>query len=134
MNAPRIPLAPVPVDDAPVRVAVVGLGYWGPNLVRNLHEVETAEPVSVCDSRPDGARRRRCDAIPALRATTRFEEILDDRSVEAVAIATPVSTHFELAAAALRAGKHVFVEKPLAASSAEARAAAASWPTSSASC
>ena len=118
MNPPRIPLAPVPVDDAPVRVAVVGLGYWGPNLVRNLHEVETADPVSVCDSRPaalDGVLRR----FPALRATTRFEEILADRSVEAVAIATPVSSHFELAAAALRAGKHVFVEKPLAASSAE---------------
>jgi predicted dehydrogenase len=103
-----------------VKVAVVGLGYWGPNLVRNLHEVGTADPVSVCDSRPaalDGVLRR----FPALRATTRFEEILADRSVEAVAIATPVSTHFELASAALRAGKHVFVEKPLAWTAAEAR-------------
>jgi predicted dehydrogenase len=120
VNPPRehAALAPVQTPEAPVRVAVVGLGYWGPNLVRNLHEVESGEPVAICDTRPaalDGVLRR----FPALRATTRFEDILADRSVDAVAIATPVSTHFALAEAALRAGKHVFVEKPLAASSAE---------------
>jgi predicted dehydrogenase len=105
--------------DAPVRVAVIGLGYWGPNLVRNLHEVELGDAVAVCDSRRpaiDAVRRR----YPALRGASRVEEILDDPSIEAVAIATPVSTHFEIAEAALRAGKHVFVEKPLAASSSEA--------------
>ena len=132
MNSPRVPLAPVPVDDAPVRVAVVGLGYWGPNLVRNLHEVETAEPVSVCDSRPaalDGVLRR----FPALRATTRFEEILADRSVEAVAIATPVSTHFELAAAAL--GRASTSSSRSRSRPPRPRASSCrSWPTSSASC
>jgi predicted dehydrogenase len=106
-------------DDLPVRVAVVGLGYWGPNLVRNLHEVDGADAVLVCDARGssvDTIRRR----FPALRGTTRFGDVLADPEVDAVAIATPVSTHFPLAEAALKAGKHVFVEKPLAASSIEA--------------
>jgi predicted dehydrogenase len=102
-----------------VRVAVVGLGYWGPNLVRNLHDVAEAEPVAVCDAREERltAQARR---YPALRTTTCFEDLLEDSEIDAIAIATPVSTHYDLAAAALRAGKHVFVEKPLAASSAEA--------------
>jgi predicted dehydrogenase len=109
------------VSGRPVGVAVVGLGYWGPNLVRNLYDVEGAAPVAVCDMREDRleqiARR-----YPAVRRTTRYEDVLRDPSVDAVAIATPVSTHFDLALAALDAGKHVFVEKPLAASSAEGEA------------
>jgi predicted dehydrogenase len=100
-------------------IAVVGLGYWGPNLVRNLHEVEDARPELVCDLRTDAleavARR-----YPAVRTTSSFDEVLADPAVDAVAIATPVSSHFELAARALEAGKHVFVEKPLTASSDEA--------------
>jgi predicted dehydrogenase len=102
-----------------VRIAVVGLGYWGPNLVRNLQEVEGAEVAWICDS-----RRERLEPLtrryPAVRHTLSYDDVLADPSVDAVAIATPVSTHFSLAAAALRAGKHVFVEKPLAASSTEA--------------
>ena len=103
---------------SPVTVAVVGLGYWGPNLVRNLHEVEGGEVVAVCDARPERLATigRR---YPAIRQTTEFDDILGDESIEAVAIATPVSSHYPLARAALEAGKHVFVEKPLAASSAE---------------
>jgi predicted dehydrogenase len=102
----------------PVRTAVVGLGYWGPNLARNLAEAPEAELAAICDSRPEALTKlgRR---YPAARMTQRFESVLADTSIEAVAIATPVSTHFELAAAALEAGKHVFVEKPLAAASAE---------------
>jgi predicted dehydrogenase len=102
-----------------VGVAVVGLGYWGPNLVRNLHEVEDASPALVCDLRLealDAIHRR----YPAVRTTTRFEDVLADPEIHAVAIATPVSSHFELAARALESGKHVFVEKPLTASSDEA--------------
>lgn len=104
----------------PVRVAVIGLGYWGPNLVRNLHELEDAEVVAVCDRRREAlsAIRRR---YPAVETTTELNDVLNDPSVDAVAIATPVSTHFGIAADALLAGKHVFVEKPLAASSDEAR-------------
>ena len=104
---------------APVNVAVVGLGYWGPNLVRNLFELDSTEITVVCDARPealDAIRRR----YPTLRPCTSYESVLADPTVDAVAIATPVGTHFALAAAALRAGKHVFVEKPLAASTEEA--------------
>ncbi|MEX0815882.1 MAG: Gfo/Idh/MocA family oxidoreductase [Gaiellales bacterium] len=102
-----------------VRVAVVGLGYWGPNLVRNLHEVPDAEVSWACDLRPEtlAAVSRR---YPAIATTTSFDDVLADPRTDAVAIATPVSSHYELAAAALRAGKHVFVEKPLAASAEEA--------------
>jgi predicted dehydrogenase len=103
----------------PLGVAVVGLGYWGPNLVRNLHEVSEAEVVLACDRREEAleALARR---YPAIRRTTDFGEVLDDPAVDAVIVATPVSTHHALAQSALMAGKHVFVEKPLAASSVEA--------------
>jgi predicted dehydrogenase len=103
----------------PVRVAVVGLGYWGPNLVRNLHELPEAEIVWVCDRREEALAR--CSSrYPAVPTTTSYEEILAAPNVDAVAIATPVSSHYGLAKAALTAGKHVFVEKPLAASSEQA--------------
>jgi predicted dehydrogenase len=103
-------------SNALIRVAVIGLGYWGPNLVRNLHELEGVEVAAVCDLRADAlsAISRR---YPAVRLTTRYDEVLRDDRVDAVAIVTPVSTHHPLALAALNAGKHVFVEKPLAASS-----------------
>jgi predicted dehydrogenase len=105
----------------PLRIAVVGLGYWGPNLVRNIHEVPGVEAAAVCDLREDAlesiARR-----YPAVTTTTRYEDVLADPRIDAVAIVTPVSTHYALAAAALAAGKHVFVEKPLAASLQEATA------------
>lgn len=105
--------------DPALRVGVVGLGYWGPNLVRNLHEVPDAEVAYVCDAREDRLARiaRR---YPAVTATTRLDDLLEDPGLDAIAVATPVSTHHPIAAAALEAGKHVFVEKPLAASSAEA--------------
>jgi predicted dehydrogenase len=107
------------IEGPPIRVAVVGLGYWGPNLVRNLHEISSGEAVALCDLREEQLEtvKRR---YPALRTTTRFSDLLDDPEIDAVAIATPVSTHATFASAALEAGKHVFVEKPLAASSAEA--------------
>jgi predicted dehydrogenase len=103
---------------SPVRLAVVGLGYWGPNIVRNLFELECAEVVGVCDQRPERLEvmRRRFSGV---RAYSTFDEVLADDEVDAVAIATPVSSHFNLSRAALEAGRHVFVEKPLAASSAE---------------
>jgi predicted dehydrogenase len=103
----------------PVRVAVVGLGYWGPNLVRNLHEVRDAEVAWACDLREEAlatlARR-----YPAVPRTTSYEEVLEDPTIDAVVLATPVSTHYELALAGLKADKHVLVEKPLAASSRQA--------------
>jgi predicted dehydrogenase len=103
----------------PVRVAIVGLGYWGPNLVRNFYELGEAQIEWICDSSGDALDRvgRR---YPALRRTRRFDDVLDDPAVDAVAISTPVSTHYELASRALDAGKHVFVEKPLAGSQEQA--------------
>jgi predicted dehydrogenase len=98
-----------------VRIAVVGLGYWGPNLVRNIFELQEAEVAYICDLDPAKFERisRR---YPSVRQTVDFDRILDDPSVDAVAVATSVSTHYELAMRALEAGKHVFVEKPLAGS------------------
>lgn len=103
----------------PVRVGVVGFGYWGPNLVRNFVEHEGAEVAYVCD-RDQAALDRATRRFPWLRTTTAYDLVLGDKEVDAIAIATPVSTHGFLAGDALRAGKHVLVEKPLAASAAEA--------------
>ncbi len=102
-----------------VGVAVVGLGYWGPNFVRNLYELPGAEAVAACDldhDRLDAIRRR----YPATRTTSSFDDVLADDDVSAVVLATPVSTHYSLARRALEAGKHVLVEKPLTSSSVEA--------------
>jgi predicted dehydrogenase len=104
----------------PLRVAVVGLGYWGPNLVRVLHELHGATPVLACDTSTT-ALSSVALRYPNLRTASSVVEVCDDQGVDAVAIATPVSTHYELAAAALEAGKHVFVEKPLAASTQQAQ-------------
>jgi predicted dehydrogenase len=106
---------------SPVRVAVVGVGYWGPNVVRALLAVPGCEVVEVCDTRSGRLDYVRTH-FPDLRATSEFTDILDDESIGAVAIVTPVSTHRGLVSAALEAGKHVFVEKPLAASSEDAAA------------
>jgi predicted dehydrogenase len=103
------------VTSEPVHLAVVGLGYWGPNLVRNLYELPAAEVEWICDMNP-AALERVGRRYPAIRRTRMLEEVLEDTWVEAVAIATPVATHYDLACRALEAGKHVFIEKPLAGS------------------
>jgi len=100
-------------------IGVIGLGYWGPNLVRNLHELDGVEVVAMSDL--DGEALAKVGArYPAVKRMTRAEDLIADPEVEAVAIATPVGTHYRLTRAVLEAGKHVFVEKPLAASNAEA--------------
>jgi predicted dehydrogenase len=96
-----------------IRIGVIGYGYWGPNLVRNFAETAGAQLACVSDLRPERLKLVQA-RYPAVKVTTNHSELLDDPAVDAVAIATPVSTHFQLALAALRAGKHVFVEKPLA--------------------
>jgi predicted dehydrogenase len=102
-----------------VNVGLVGLGYWGPNLLRALFELEDVEVSYICDL--DSERLERFGRrYPSARPTRDFENLLADPNVDAVVIATPVFTHFGLASRALQAGKHVFVEKPLASSSAEA--------------
>jgi predicted dehydrogenase len=98
-----------------VRLSMVGLGYWGPNLARNLAAANGAELAVLCDADADRLTRFR-KSYPDARFVTSYEDVVADEAIDAVALATPVHTHFEMAAAALRAGKHVFVEKPLAAS------------------
>ena len=104
----------------PVRIGVVGLGYWGPNLARNLADTSAFNLAYLCDSRQEALDPSE-GRYPGARCTTDFDELLRDDELEAIAIATPVSTHHGLALSALRAGKHVFVEKPLAGSSSEVR-------------
>src|SRR5687768_13754085 len=95
-----------------IGIAVIGYGYWGPNLARNFAETEGAAITMVCDAdqrRLALAQKR----FPALICATDFEDALNNPDVKAVAIATPVHTHYELAKRAIKAGKHVLVEKPL---------------------
>ncbi len=103
----------------PVKVGVVGAGYWGPNLIRNFHQIPFADLQVVCDN-----KQSRLDHIkeiyPQVETTLSIDELLSS-GVEAVAIATPVSTHHPLAIQCLREGKHILVEKPLARSSKEAQ-------------
>ncbi len=103
-----------------IRVGVIGYGYWGPNLVRNFMGAQGSGVVAVCDLREERLSPLR-KIYPTLRTFNNPDELIQDRQVEAVVIATPVSSHFELAMAALRAGKHVLVEKPLASNSDQAR-------------
>jgi predicted dehydrogenase len=100
-------------DSRTIGVAVIGCGYWGPNLVRNFSVCAGTRVVAVCDK--DVARLKRVAAIcPTAKLTGSFDDVLGNPEIEAVAIATPVATHVPLATAALEAGKHVLVEKPLA--------------------
>jgi len=103
-----------------IRVGVVGLGYWGPNLARNLAELPEFELAVLCDVRPEPLARLQ-SRYPLATTVFSYDEVLHDESLDAVVISTPVSSHHRLARAALDAGKHVFVEKPLAASSSEVR-------------
>jgi len=111
-------------DSATCRVGVVGLGYWGPNLLRVASELDSTELAYVCDRDPERLAKM-ARRYPAARAVEDLEVLLADDTLDAVILATPVGTHAALAEMCLRAGKHTFVEKPLAASSAEARSLAA---------
>jgi predicted dehydrogenase len=99
----------------PVNIGVVGLGYWGPNLVRVLSESAATDVPWICDLSPSALEALGV-RFPAVRQTRDFDEMLADPDLDAVAVVTPVSTHHDLAKRALEAGKHVFVEKPLASS------------------
>ena len=102
-----------------IGIGIIGYGYWGPNLVRNFTQADGARVVSVCDQRP--ARRAQVEAhYPAIKAVADVSEMLANPAINAVAIATPVFSHFDLAMQALRAGKHVFVEKPFTTTSEQA--------------
>ncbi|MCU0973058.1 MAG: Gfo/Idh/MocA family oxidoreductase [Burkholderiales bacterium] len=103
-----------------INIGVVGYGYWGPNLVRNFAETPGGSLVAVADldaAKLELVRRR----YPAVKTTTDFQDLLTDSSIDAIVIATPVSTHFEFGIAALRAGKHVWLEKPMTETSLQGR-------------
>ena len=103
------------IDDDRIGVGVVGLGYWGPNLLRVLSEMTGVKVRTICDVNAERLERfsRR---YPSVATTQRFDDLLEDPQIDAVVIATPVFTHYEMAGRCLDAGKHTFVEKPLAAS------------------
>src|SRR3954468_15677733 len=103
----------MPGELTPIRVGVVGLGYWGPNLARNFAAIPDCELAWCCEAKPE-LRERWEQAFPGARFTAELEDVLADRSLDAVVLATPVPTHGPLAERVLQAGKHCFVEKPLA--------------------
>lgn len=103
-----------------INIGIIGYGYWGPNLVRNFAETPGACVAAVADfdtGKLAIVQRR----FPAVRTTTDHRELLNDPTIDAIAIATPVRSHFELALEALRAGKHVWVEKPMTETGGEAQ-------------
>jgi len=105
----------------PVGIAIVGAGYWGPNLVRNTLQSPATRLVAVCDS--DVVRATSLtEVLSGVEATDDVRHLLEDPKVEAIVVATPPATHLDVAMAAIEAGKHVLVEKPLASSYAEGRA------------
>ena len=103
-----------------VKIGVIGYGYWGPNLVRNFAELSGASVAGVSDldeKKLETVRRR----YPGVKTTKDYRELLADPGIDAIAIATPVRAHFEVALAALKAGKHVWLEKPMTETSAQAQ-------------
>lgn len=103
-----------------IKIGVIGYGYWGPNLVRNFAELGRAQLVAVAD-----LDQKKLDLVakrfPAVKTTTNFQDLLLDPNIDAIAVATPVHTHFELGMAALKAGKHLWLEKPMTETSLQAR-------------
>ena len=97
-----------------IKFGVIGYGYWGPNVVRNLDHLDGSQVVAVCDKSPT-ARKRAQKTFPHVKVYSDSAELMSSTEIDAIAVVTPVWTHFELAKAALENGKHVFVEKPFTA-------------------
>ncbi len=102
-----------------LRMGVIGYGYWGPQVTRNFHNLETSRVVALADKRAESQKRAR-HAHPDIKIVSDADEILNSTEIDAVAIVTPVWTHYELAKKALENGKHVFVEKPFTSTAAQA--------------
>ena len=102
-----------------LRFGVIGYGYWGPNIVRNLYGLDSASVVSICDKSISSLERAK-KAYPGVHVTTDCAELMTAPDIDAIAVITPVWTHFELAKSALLNGKHVFIEKPFTSNSRQA--------------
>jgi predicted dehydrogenase len=111
-------------EHQPVRVGVVGLGYWGPNLARNFAAISGCKLTWLCDASSE-AREKLAPSFPSARTTGDLDDLLGDGELDAVVLATPVPTHAALAVRVAQAGKHCFVEKPLATTAADAEQAVA---------
>lgn len=107
------------MGDNKIKIGVIGFGYWGPNIVRNFNSIDGAKVVTICDKNQESLNRAR-KIYPNIMPTSDCDEIMTAPDIDAVAVITPVSTHFELAKKALQNGKHVFVEKPFTATVAQA--------------
>lgn len=101
-----------------INVGVVGCGYWGPNLVRNFRSLPNCSLKLLCDSNPQRLSHLR-QLYPEIEGTTEYSTLLSGSDIDAIVIATPVRYHYDMAKASLLAGKHTFIEKPMAASTAE---------------
>ncbi len=103
-----------------LNIAIIGCGYWGPNLIRNFNWIPECEVVVACDASSERLAHIQ-KLYPHLKTTSSAADIFEDETIDAVAIATPVKLHYELAKQSLQAGKHTFIEKPMASSVAECR-------------
>ncbi|MBE9054575.1 Gfo/Idh/MocA family protein [Sphaerospermopsis sp. LEGE 08334] len=102
-----------------IGIGVVGYGYWGPNLVRNFYEISESQVIAVSDFRAERLAQVQ-SRYPTIGVTSDYQDLINDDRIEAIAIATPVSAHFDIAIQALQSGKHVLLEKPMTASSEQA--------------
>jgi len=102
-----------------INIGVIGYGYWGPNIVRNFNSIEGAKVLSVCDLQQDALKKVK-RVYSSIEVTSDCNDIISSKDIDAVAVITPVSTHYDLAKRALQNGKHVFVEKPFTATVAQA--------------
>src|SRR3989338_2920788 len=103
-----------------IKCGVIGCGYWGPNIIRNLYEMDDIRLVSCCDIKPQRLKYIK-KRYPLIEATMDYKEMLDDPDIDAVVIATPAFTHFQIAKEALSKDKHVLIEKPMTRTSPEAK-------------
>jgi predicted dehydrogenase len=107
------------LSERTINFGIIGYGYWGPNVVRNLDQLEGAKVLAVCD-KSSAARKRINKSYPQIDVTSDPAELIASSKIDAIAVVTPVWTHYELAKAALENGKHVFVEKPFTSNVAQA--------------
>ena len=104
--------------DKILNVAVAGCGYWGPNLIRNFSSLPDCQVKQVCDTDENRLKHMK-KLYPSVATTKVFEDLVKDKDLDAIVVATPVHLHYELAKKSLLAGKHTFIEKPMATSSTE---------------